>query len=420
MFPQGRSRKRSSDARPIADIARTVRSCGPREWVLTGIATRTPNPSAGIAGDLRALFDRADEFTVGVEEELLIVDPVSFELVAAAPRLLAEVLDDDRFRAELSPAQIEIVSPVCTSPADAVRAILAGRREASAALAGEARLAGLATHPFAEPWSGISPGPRFELIELRFRWAARQGGLAAGLHVHVAVPGADTLLAVYNALRGYMPELAALAAAAPFFAGRDTGLASIRPKLADALPNQGVAPAFAGWGGYASLLSWGRRTGSFPDHTKLWWECRLHPGFGTIEMRVPDAQSAAADVETVATVAWALARWLAERYARGEPLPAHPAWAITENRWRAAADGVEGELVDLDLMRPVATRARIRDLLSRIGPHAGGRAAEHAVERALIMLERPASRVHRDVAAARGLPGLVAWAADRTERNGTA
>jgi carboxylate-amine ligase len=330
------------------------------------------------------------------------------------------VLDHDRFRAELSPAQIEIVSPVCTEPSDAVRALVAGRREAFAALNGEARLAGLGAHPFAEPWSGISPGPRFELIERRFRWAARQGALAAGLHVHLGIPGADTLLAVYNGLRGYMPELAALAAAAPFFAGRDTGLASIRPKLADAFPNQGVAPAFAAWGDYASLLSWGIRTGSFRDHTKLWWECRLHPGFGTIEVRVPDAQASAASAEAVVTVAWSLARWLAERHGRGEPLPAHPAGVITENRWRAAADGLEGTLVDLDRMRPVATRSRVGDVLSRIGPYAGGPAGERAVERALTTLERPAPRVHRDVAAARGLPGLVAWAADRTEREAAA
>ena len=403
-----------------AKTPRDVTSCRSRYWVITIIATRTPNPSTGIADDLRALFDRADDFTVGVEEELLLVEPTTFEPVEAGPRLLAEVLDHDRFRAELSPAQIEIVSPACTAPADAVRALVAGRREASAALNGEARLAGLGVHPFAEAWSGISPGPRFELIERRFRWAARQGGLAAGVHVHLGIPGADTLLAVYNALRGYMPELAALAAAAPFFAGRDTGLASIRPKLADAFPNQGVAPAFAAWSDYASLLSWGIRTGSFPDHTKLWWECRLHPGFGTIEVRVPDAQAPAANVEAVATVAWSLARWLAERHGRGEPLPAHPAWAIAENRWRASADGAEGALVDLDLMRSVATRSRIRETLSRIVPYAGGPAGERAVERALLMLERPGPRVHRDVAAARGLPGLVAWAADRTEREGPA
>jgi glutamate---cysteine ligase / carboxylate-amine ligase len=350
-----------------------------------------------------------------VEEELLLVDPRSFDLVDAGPRLLGELADGDRFRSELSPAQIEIVSPVCTSAAAAVEAVVAGRRTVFVLAAGEVRLAGLGAHPFAEPWSGISPGPRFEVIERRFRWAARQGGLAAGLHIHLGIPGADVLLAVYNALRGFMPEVAALAAAAPYFAGRDTGLASIRPKLADALPNQGVAPSFGGWSDYAALLRWGRVTGSFPDHTKLWWECRLHPGFGTIEVRVPDAQAASADVETVAAVVSSLARWLVERHGRGEPLPAHSVWAIAENRWRAAADGVEGELVDLDMMRPIATRSRIQQLLLEIGPCAASPAESAAVERALRMLERPGPRMQREVAAAAGLPGLVEWAADRTE-----
>src|SRR5204863_652197 len=142
-------------------------------------------------------------------------------------------------------------------------------------------------------------------------------------------------------------EVAALAAAAPYFAARDTGLASIRPKLADALPHQGVAPSFASWREYAALLAWGRRTGAFPDHTKLWWECRLHPGFGTIEVRVADAQASPEDVESIVAVVCCLARWLLATYERGEPLPSHPAWAIAENRWRAAADGVEGELIDL-------------------------------------------------------------------------
>ena len=374
-----------------------------------------PETAARAVDDLRSRFDRSEAVTLGVEEELHLVDPSTFDLVSAGPRLLAELDDPSRFRAELSPAQIEIVSPVCTSPADAVSALVEGRRAVIAVAGSDVRLAGLGAHPFAEPWSGISPGARFAEIERRFRWGAHQGGLAAGLHVHLGIPGADALLAVYNALRGYMPEVAALAAAAPFFAGRDTGLASIRPKLADALPNQGVAPLFAGWSDYAAFLRWGRTTRSFADHTTLWWECRLHPGFGTIEVRVPDAQAAPDDMETVVAVVCALTRWLARRYDRGEPLPAHPAWAIAENRWRAAADGVDGALVDLDVMRPVGTRARIGELLVRIAAAAETPAEAAALDRAHGMLERSGSAAHREIARARGLRGLVEWAAGRTE-----
>lgn len=194
--------------------------------------------------------------------------------------------------------------------------------------------------------------------------------LPAGLHIHVTVPGLDRALAVYNALRGHMPEIAALAAAAPFFEARDTGLASIRPLLADSLPRQGVAPAFPTWDAYANYLTWGVTSGAFVDFHELWWECRLHPVFGTIEVRAPDAQAAIEDVEAIATVVHCLVRWLASRHEDGEQLPAHEPIRIAENRWRAAVDGVDAAFVDLDHGRRPLARQLISDLLAGIGAYA--------------------------------------------------
>ncbi|MGZ4430091.1 MAG: carboxylate-amine ligase [Gaiellales bacterium] len=350
-----------------------------------------------------------------MEEELLLLDPGTFDLAPAAPDLLARLADPVRFRAELSPAQVEIVSPVCLRSADAVAALADGRRRVIGVTGGHVRLAGVGAHPFSEAWSAISPGPRYERIRRRFRWAARQGGLAAGVHVHLGIPGADRLLAVYNALRGYMPEVAALAAAAPFLAGRDTGLASIRPKLADALPYQGVAPACPSWGEYAELLAWGRSTGSFVDSSKLWWECRLHPRFGTIEVRVPDAQARLGDVEAVVTVVHGLGRWLASRHDAGDVLPAHPTLAIAENRWRAAADGVEGELIDLSRMRSVAAREHIARLLDDLEPFLGEDSEARSLDDARRLLERPHPGRYRAIAGELGLAGLTRWLAERTE-----
>jgi len=363
---------------------------------------------------LRDCFNQTGAFTVGVEEELVLVDPVSFDVVLGAPDLLRRLGDARRFHAELSPAQVEIVSPVCDRPAAAVAALARGRADVLGALAGRAALVGVGVHPFAEPWSAISPGLRYEEIRRRFRWGAHQAGLAAGLHVHLGVPGADRLLAVYNAMRGYMPEVAALAAGAPFFAGRDTGLASIRPRLADALPRQGVAPAFANWQAYAELLAWGRATASVADHRKLWWECRLHPGFGTIEVRVADAQARIEDVAAIVTVVYRLGRWLAERYDAGEMLETHPTDAIVENRWRAAADGSEGELIDLRRMRSVPARGHIATLLNNLRPSVGASDEADALRRAYGLLERPHPRAHRQVVRERGLAGLVGWLAAQT------
>jgi glutamate---cysteine ligase / carboxylate-amine ligase len=363
---------------------------------------------------LRSLFDRAEAFTIGVEEELLLVDR-SHALSPVAAQLLTFLGDDDRFHPELSPSQIEIVSGIHLHAVEAVSDIVHGRRLVLDALNGEARLVGLAAHPVCDLLPAVSPGSRYAAIEQRYRWAAHRAGLAAGLHVHLGVPGADRLLAVYNALRGLMPQIAALAASAPFFAGRDSGLASVRPKLADALPRQGVGPAFATWDDAADLFEWGARSGAFHDHSELWWECRLHPRFGTIEVRVPDAQSSTNEVEALATMVHCTVRWLAARHDAGQPLPAHASFAISENRWRAATDGVEGELIDLDRMRMAGTRTLVERILDQISEHAQSEVETRALERAGRRLDSPHPPRQRATVMRGGLEALIAESADVTE-----
>jgi glutamate---cysteine ligase / carboxylate-amine ligase len=395
-----------------------VRSLRPRYGVSRAIIASTPSrPGQTLArtASLRDRFDAGTAFTIGLEEELLLLDPGSLDLAPRGPELLAALARPDRFRGELSPAQIEIVSPVAGSVGEAVAALAEGRAQAVDAAAGSVRLAGAGAHPFAEPWSAIAPGDRYAALERRYRWGARQGALAAGLHVHLGVPGADRALAVYNALRGLMPDVAALAANAPFFGGRDTGLASIRPKLADALPRQGIGPAFPSWDAVAELLAWGRASGAVPDPAELWWECRLHPGYATVEVRAPDALARLADVEAVASVVQALARWLAGRFDAGELLPAHRELWIAENRWRAATDGVEGELLDLERTQLVPARRRLSELLDALGPVARELGTAPALARAAGWLDAPHPRRHREVAARDGMRGLACWLADVTE-----
>ena len=197
--------------------------------------------------------------------------------------------------------------------------------------------------------------------------------------MHVAVPGADRALAVYNALRSYLPQLAALAANAPFYEGRDSGLASVRPRISGLLPRQGVPPALDSFEAYAEALRWC----GFDDPRQWWWELRLHPVFGTLEVRVPDTQTTVEETAAVATVIHDLVQRLAER-----PEPIHESWRIDQNRWSACRHGLEGEMTDL----VTGERRPTRELL-------GGGVS-------------PATR-QREVAAERGLRGLVAWMADR-------
>jgi carboxylate-amine ligase len=207
----------------------------------------------------------------------------------------------------------------------------------------------------------------------------------------------------------------ALAANAPFLEGADTGLATVRPKLCEGFPRQGVPPAFASLDELVDLVAWGRRGGSFPDASFLWHELRLHPVHGTIEVRVPDAQSRLDDLGAVAAVVHALVVEMAERHDAGEPLVVHDKLRIDENRWRALRHGVHGHLVDLDSGEPAPTREVLRRLLDRLAPTADrlGCAAELAHARTL--LAGTGADRQRAVRARASLRKLAGWLVEETE-----
>ena len=218
---------------------------------------------------LRAAFDAPAPLTVGLEEELMLLDPETLDLLPRALDVLARADGDARFKPELPAAQLEIVTrPERTVPG-ALAALAAGRRDLAALAAGIGRLATAGVHPFAAAEGVLNRGERYDLTAREYGFIARRQ-LVCGLQVHVAVGGADRSLAVYNALRGYLPELTALAAAAPFHEARDTGLATIRPIVCVQLPRQGVPPAFASWEALAAELRWGAAAGGVPE-PRRWW-----------------------------------------------------------------------------------------------------------------------------------------------------
>lgn len=366
------------------------------------------------AEELRAVFDRATTLSVGVEDELMLVDPHSFALVPAAQEVLAG-LRDDRYVPELRLAQIEIVTPVCATASRAAAELAAARTRLVKHVGGRVRLAGAGTHPFSTDFGPLSDDERYRLIGEEFVWASRRS-LACGFHVHVAVGSADRALGVYNAVRSFLPQLAALAANSPFFEGVDSGLCSVRPKLNEAFPRAGVPPAFVSWEEYAAFLRWGRTGGLFPDASHFWWDLRLNTSHGTIELRVADAQTRVADAGAITAVFHALVAWLDDRARRGETLPVHETHRIHENSWRAARYGVQGWLVDLDTGRPEPTRELLRAFLERLEPYAVARDGGSELEHARTLLGGNGADRQRYVHAKAGMDGLVAWLADETER----
>ena len=194
----------------------------------------------------------------------------------------------------------------------------------------------------------------------------RAAASAAALSLTVAVGGHARTLAVYNALRSFLPELAALAANAPFYAGQDTRLASVRPKICDLLPRQGIPPAIQSWDAYVEALGWGASAGALPAPGRWWWELRPHPAHGTLELRVPDSQVTVADAAAVAAVAHCLVGWLAARYDDDDLPEPDPTWRIEENRWAACQHGLDAVFADLRTGHRVPARELLDQRLATL------------------------------------------------------
>lgn len=356
------------------------------------------------AASVRATFDAPAPLTVGVEEELMLLDPGTLDLAPLARELLGRVEGDARFKLELPAAQLEIMSPALPSAAAASDFLLAARRDLAAAAGGLVELACAGVHPFAAEEGEVNAGERYRRTLGEYGRIARRQ-LVFGLQVHVAVRPSGLALAVYNGMRSYLPELLALAANSPFYRGVDTGLAAVRPKLSELLPRQGVPPPIESWEAYAAALRWGERAGGVPEPAVWWWELRPHPAFGTLEVRVPDAQVTVADAAAIVAVVHALAAWLAQRHDGGEPEPIAPTWRIEENRWQALRHGLDGTLADLVTGDPAPTRERLAALLDRLEPWAPAAELAHARRLAESNGAERQRRVHEDA----GIRGLTHW-----------
>jgi carboxylate-amine ligase len=336
----------------------------------------------------------------------MLLGPEDFELVARATEVLALLDGDQRFKLEMPASQIEIVTPASPSLEEAVDALREGRRWLAERTSGLVRLAAAGVHPSSPGIGELNRLERYERTIREYGVRARRQ-LVCALQVHVSVGDADGALAAYNAARSYLPLLAALAANAPFYEGHDTGLASVRPKLAQLLPRQGVPPEIESWEAYAEAFRWGASSGAFDDPRRWWWELRLHPGFGTLEFRVPDAQSTVDDAAAVAATVQALVVWLAERHRGGEPLSVAPTWKIEENSWLASRDGVRGQMADLESGIVKPTSALLAELLVTLQPIAARLGSELALGRAARMLDCGGADAQRRVAEKAGV-GAVA------------
>jgi carboxylate-amine ligase len=293
-------------------------------------------------------------FALGVEEELLLVDAETHLLAHDAERVIAEV---EGLKPDVYSALVESVSPISRDVGEAVGAL--SRTRAHAREAG-ATLIGAGLHP-AGPF-GEAPhvdDPRYRVVADQLRGLARRTPTCA-LHVHVGMPDRDAALRACNGLREQLPLLQALAANSPFWHGIDSGLASARAQLFRGYPRAEIPRAFSSWAEYESTVDAVARAGDLSDYTFMWWDLRLHPRLGTVEVRAMDAQSSLRDVAALAALVHAVALRAIE-----DPVTAPaPHEVLMESSFRAARDGLAATLWHEGALRPVpkVAEAVLRDL----------------------------------------------------------
>jgi carboxylate-amine ligase len=342
----------------------------------------------------------AAPFTVGVEEEVMLLDPGTWAPASRIEEVLASLSAPvaGQASAETHGAALELATRPHRDVGAAV-AELAGLRER---LQADLRRMGLAaaasgTHPSAT-WADveISPGARQQSVYDSMRELARREPTFA-LHVHVAVPGPEEALRALTALRSDLPVLLALSANSPFWQGRDSGLASARIPVFGAFPRVGIPRRFADYRSYVAAIDVLLRCDAFPEPTFLWWDVRLQPRLGTVEVRIMDAQTRAADNAPLV----ALVQCLVRRGARGVGRPrADAPEVIDENRFLAARDGMRAELIDLGVERRRAVRDRLDELLEACAPHAAELGCGAALDAVPALASRPGAERQRALAAA--------------------
>jgi glutamate---cysteine ligase / carboxylate-amine ligase len=308
-------------------------------------------------------------YTIGIEEELMILDAKSLELVNAIETML-EPAPSGEIKPELMESVLEISTEPCENLAQAGDQLRALRKQVTQTAAQKGLAIGSAgTHPFAM-WEDqrIVARPRYRDLISALRFVARQE-LIFGMHVHVGVDDPDKAIHVANGMRVHIPVLLALSANSPFWRADVTGLASTRTPIFRAFPRVGVPPTYENWEDYERRIQFMVDAKVIADYTYLWHDVRPHPMFGTVEVRVMDSQTHIEHTLGLAALVQALVRELCQHFDEGLELSSYPYEMLDENKWLAARHGLDGEIVNLPSSDRVSMRALARRLVDRMREH---------------------------------------------------
>jgi len=318
-------------------------------------------------------FESATDFTVAVEEELALLDPETLELTNRFEELQAAAAGTElepHLVGELIASEVEIRTGRCEHFGEAAERMVE-RREQLRALAAKLGLglASIGTHPWSR-WQDqrIIDTPHYRRNDEILRYVVWRNN-SFGIHVHVAIRGADRAIRVADGFRRFLPELLALSASSPFVEGVNTGLHSARTQIFTRMfPRCGIPDTYGDWAEFERYVRFLYDTESIDQHTQMWWSVRPHLAFPTVEVRICDAQPDLAEAQSLAALVYALGVRIARAVDEGEPLPDPPRRLVEENLWRAIRHGLSDGLIDLERGVVVPARARLEELVEWVLP----------------------------------------------------
>ena len=305
-------------------------------------------------------------FTLGIEEEFQLIDPLTRELRSHIQQILegGKIILKEQLKAELHQSIVELATSICND-ARAAREEVIRLRSGLAALAETQglKIASAGTHPFSH-WMDqlITRHDRYATVVKDMQQIAR-ACLVFGLHVHVGIPDREEAIDVMNQARYFLPHLYALSVNSPFWLGQNTGLKAYRQMIFERFPRTGIPDAFDSLSQYKDYLELLVSTNCIDNAKKIWWDIRLHPFFDTIEFRICDAQSRVDDTIALAALMQTIVVKLIKLRRQNVTFRNYPRRLIDENRWRAGRYGLDDKLIDFGRKRETEERELLHEML---------------------------------------------------------
>ncbi len=333
--------------------------------------------------------------TIGIEEEYLLVDPESFDLVADPPedfmRESKEALGE-RVTPEFLKCQVEIGTPVCSTPAEARPHLIAFRRTLKRIAEHHGlRLMAASTHPFAQ-WDKQhhTAAERYEQLDSDMQGVIRRM-LICGMHVHVGIEDPELRIDIMNQATYFLPHLLALSTSSPFWGGHEMGMKSCRLTIFDGMPRTGIPDYFDSWSEYEAVLNHLIDSGILEDASKIWWDLRPSARFPTLEMRITDVCTRLEDALCIAALYQCIMRMLVRLKKSNQRWRIYPRVLVKENRWLAQRFGTSGSLIDLGRRECTPYEALVEEMLTVLKEDAEALGCEKEVVHARTILDRGTS-----------------------------